>query len=92
MPAYDISLLRKHKAIARQDYEKEMRAHGDSGGSYDGAGPPNWNRSAWDAFKASYGFYPFGMQNGTMVYPVTFLGAPDWVFEYMNMRRPPVGT
>ena len=77
-------------ALIRQDYEKEMRSQGDSGGSFDSAGPPYWNRAAWDGFKATYGFYPYGMQNGAFVNPPTFRDAPDWVYELMNIRRPPI--
>ncbi len=79
------------KAHLIQDYEKELVADaGAASSDFGTAGPPTWNRAAWDAFKAQYGFYPFGMQNGAMVHPPTFEGAPDWVYTLMGLRRPPV--
>ena len=74
----------------RQDYEKQVLGQAGGGADYGDAGPPSWNRGAWESFRAQYGFYPFGMQNGTMVYPPTFAGAPPWVYELMNLRKPPV--
>lgn len=78
--------------MQRQDYERQMAQA--SGGSEVGnsAGPPDWNRGAWEAFKAQNGFYPFGWQNGGVVYPPTFAGAPDWVYELMNLRKPPMSV
>ena len=77
--------------LARQDYEKQMAAASGGGGeAVNSAGPPTWDRQAWEIFKAQNGFYPFGMQGGGMVYPPTFAGAPDWVFELMNIRKPPI--
>ena len=87
---HDVATLRAHKNLARQDYERQMRDQGSSGAAFDTAGPPTWNRQAWEAFRQQYGFYPFGMQNGTVVYPPTFAGAPDWVYELMGLRKPPV--
>lgn len=90
MTTPDIANLRRFKHLARQDYERELRSHGSSGGSFDSAGPPTWDRGAWEAFKAQYGHYPYGMQNGGMVQPPTFAGAPDWVYQLMGLRKPPV--
>jgi hypothetical protein len=58
------------------------------------AGPPNWDRSAWDAFHQQHGFYPFGLDGaGGMVTPPHYDGAPDWVFVLMDIpkgRVPPI--
>jgi len=78
-------------ARAKMDYDKQVV--GESGVApvgIEAAGPPTWSRAAWDAFKAQYGFYPYGMQQGTMVRPPSMEGAPDWVYALMGMRRPPV--
>lgn len=89
--SHDIANLRRFKALARQDYEKQLQQASGAGSSdYGDAGPPWWSRPAWDAFKNQYGFYPYGMQNGTMVYPPSFAGAPDWVYALMGLRKPPV--
>ncbi len=78
-------------SLARQDYERQHAA-GNSGGGVglESAGPPSWSRQAWDTFHAQNGFWPFGMQGGGMVYPSTFAGAPQWVFDLMGLRRPPM--
>lgn len=86
----NIQALRVLKAMQRQDSEKASL--GAAVADYNDAGPPTWNRAAWDGFKAQYGFYPFGLQNGTFVPLPSIAGAPDWVFEYMGQRRPPVGV
>lgn len=88
----DIANARRFKHLARQDYEKQVLGDAANAGSADfgDAGPPNWSRPAWEAFKAQYGFYPYGWQNGTRVMPPTFVGAPDWVYELMGLRKPPV--
>lgn len=91
MGQQDLANMRAFKNMARQDYEKQTLGQtGSSGGAFDSAGPPTWDRSAWENFKAAYGFYPYGMQNGTQVLPHTFAGAPDWVYELMGLRKPPV--
>jgi hypothetical protein len=84
----NIQALHVLKAMQRQDSEKASL--GAAQGDYSDVGPPGWNRAQWDAFKAQYGFYPFGWQHGTRVMPPTFEGAPDWVYELLEMRRPPV--
>lgn len=90
-PAYQAALDRAQRNLLRQDYEKTMVAERGRGNtSYEAAGPPTWSRAAWDAFHAQYGFYPFGNQDGTQVLPSTFEGAPDWVYELMGLRKPPV--
>ena len=79
------------RAYAIQDYEKDLVAQAGAGsGDYGSAGPPYWNREAWDAFHAQYGYYPFGMQNGSQVLPTSFEGCPDWAYALMGLRRPPV--
>jgi hypothetical protein len=91
MAQADIANMRAFKNMARQDYERQTTAAaGGASGDFSDAGPPYWNPASWEGFKAQYGFYPFGMQNGTMVMPPSFEGAPDWVYEKMNLRKPPV--
>ena len=90
MAQHDIANLRMAKHFARQDYERQSMGARSSGGSFDDCGPPNWDRGSWEAFKAQYGFYPFGNQGGTVVNPPTFEGAPPWVYELMGQRQPPI--
>lgn len=85
---YDVATLRANKRFARQEYDKQMvQQHGTAGADYGDAGPPYWNRASWDAFKNQYGYYPFTASE----LPPSWEGAPDWVFQYMNLRKPPVG-
>jgi len=83
-----IQALRVLKAMHRQDSEKSSL--GAAAADYSAAGPPTWNRAAWDAFYSQYGFWPYGMQNGTQVLPTSFAGCPDWAYERMGLRKPPV--
>lgn len=90
MTQFDAATARAAKRFSKMEYDKQVAG---AGAQDDGsAGPPYWNRSAWDRFYADKGFYPFGMQQGAMVYPETFEGAPDWVFELMGIRKPPVSV
>lgn len=83
--------LRAQRRYLLQDYDKQTAANSGAGSSdYSDAGPPNWNRASWEAFKAQYGFYPYGNQGGGFVSPSTYDGAPDWVYQLMGLRRPPV--
>lgn len=91
MSQESLANLRRFKSLARQDYEKQIAGEqGSSGDAFADAGPPNWNRASWESFKAQYGYYPYGNQGGAMVHPPTFAGAPDWVYELMGLRKPPV--
>ncbi len=81
----NIQALRVLKAMQRQDGEKSL---GAASADYTMAGPPNWHRPAWEAFKAQYGFYPYGMQNGGQVLPESFAGCPDWAYHLMGLRPP----
>jgi hypothetical protein len=76
-----------HGRFARQDYDKQVVASGGAASAdYGAAGPPAWSMAAWDAFRAQYGRWPFTVEE----LPPTFAGAPDWVFERMNIRKPPI--
>lgn len=87
MGTSDIAILRANKRFARQEYEKQVVGEAGAGSSgLDSAGPPTWNRAAWESFKAQYGFYPFSASQ----LPPTFAGAPDWVYELCNLRQPPI--
>ena len=75
------------RAVAKRNYEKEVLGRaGAAGADYSSAGPPNWNRDAWEMFRFQYGFYPYSATE----LPPTFSGAPDWVYELMGLRKPPV--
>lgn len=78
--------------FARMEYERQVAqasAGGNSGATgLDAAGPPIWDRGAWETWKAQYGEYPFSAHH----LPPTFEGAPDWVYELMHLRRPPVSV
>jgi len=86
----NIQALRVLKAMQRQDSEKASL--GAATGDYNDCGPPTWNQASWDAFRAQYGFWPFGVQNGGQLLPESFAGCPDWAFERMGIRKPPVGV
>ena len=87
MDPNSLAMLRAQRAYAKQDYEKQVVQDAGVGtADYASAGPPNWNRSAWEAFRAQYGFYPFSASE----LPSSFVGAPDWVYELMGLRKPPV--
>lgn len=89
MSHVDIANLRAAKRFARQDYDKQMLAgSGSASADYGDAGPPYWNRASWEGFKAQYGKYPFSAE----LLPPSFAGAPDWVYELMNLRKPPVSV
>ena len=82
-----MNVLRANKRFARQDYDKQLASSsGPANADYDSAGPPYWSRQAWDAFKAQYGVYPFSASE----MPPSFAGAPDWVYELLNLRKPPM--
>jgi hypothetical protein len=85
--SHDIAALRAAKRFAKQDYDKQVVAqHGAGSTDYGDAGPPVWNRASWEAFRAQYGRYPYS----AFELPPTFEGAPEWVYELMGLRRPPV--
>lgn len=83
---------RYHAVRAKIDLERQNAlSSGPAATGVEQAGPPYWSRAAWDAYKAQHGFYPFGPQGDLgFVRPPTMDGAPDWVYELMGMRRPPV--
>ncbi len=73
----------------RRDYEKQAVANAGGGGESHGmAGPPHWNRQAWDNFKTQYGIYPYSASE----LPPSFSGCPDWAYALMGLRRPPVSV
>jgi hypothetical protein len=76
-----------NKRFARQDYDRQVVASsGAATADYNSAGPPSWSKPAWDAFHAQYGRWPFTVEE----LPTSFAGAPDWVYERMNIRKPPI--
>jgi hypothetical protein len=73
----------------KQDYEKQRVADAGAGGAgLEMAGPPHWNRAAWDAFHAQYGIWPYTASE----LPPSFEGCPDWAYALMGLRRPPVSV
>ncbi len=87
MSEQELAMQRAMRAYKKQDYEKSRVADAGGGGdSHAMAGPPHWSRPAWDSFRAQYGFYPFSASE----LPTSFEGCPDWAYEKMNLRRPPI--
>ena len=81
------AMMAAMRAYQKQDYEKSVIADKGAGNmDYSSAGPPTWNLDAWEAFHRQYGFYPFSATE----LPPSFDGAPDWVYQKMNLRKPPV--
>lgn len=75
-------------AIQRKQSEK---SNGAGASDYSLCGPPHWDRAQWEAFKTQYGHYPFGLDGqGGFVSPRTYDNAPDWVFELLGQRVPPI--
>lgn len=91
MSNLDLAARLAQKAYLKQDLEKQqLQSSGVGNADFSNAGPPMWDRAAWEGFRAQYGYYPFGNQNGSMIMPPSFVGAPDWVYQLMNLRKPPV--
>lgn len=87
MDANSPEMLRAMRAYQKQDYEKQVVADAGAGSAaFEMCGPPHWSRDAWDAFYAQYGFWPYSASE----LPPTFEGAPDWVYERMGLRKPPI--
>lgn len=72
------------RAFARMYRDRSLAAGG--GDDFNAMGPPVWDRAAWDRYRAKYGRWPFSYEE----LPPSFEGAPDWVYELMNIRRPPI--
>lgn len=80
------------KKFAKMEYEKSLGAAGGN----DIAGIPEANGAGdvvdwgtpngWESFRARMGFYPYGMQNGTMVRPSNAAEAPPWAQTLMGGR------
>lgn len=71
----------------RMEYERQVaQASGGGATGLDAAGPPSWDPAAWEQWKEQYGEYPFSAHH----LPPTFEGAPDWVYQKMGLRKPPV--
>jgi hypothetical protein len=84
----DLASLRAHKNLAKKQYVQQTS--GASGGT---SSQDLWNRAEWERIKREHGSYPFGPQrDGGFISPPTLAGAPDWAFELMNMRRPPIAV
>ena len=80
----DLNDARMIMHLERQSQERSQ------GGVFAGdaslLGPPHWDRNAWEQYKAQFGYYPFGWQNGTRVMPPSFEGAPDWAIQAMGLN------
>jgi len=73
----------KHLAAQAQRNES-LRAAGAVYGMLDSCGPPTWDRSSWEAYKAQTGSYPFSA--GEL--PPSFDQCPVWAYELMGLRPP----
>jgi hypothetical protein len=83
----DIASMRAMIARQKQDYEKQVVSEaGAAKADYGSAGPPTWSREAWDAFRAQYGTWPYSASE----LPPTFAGCPDWAYQRMGLRKPPM--
>jgi len=75
------------KAYLKQQYDKQALAGGGQGGdALSMAGPPYWDQASWDQFERQYGFPPYSASE----LPPTFENCPDWAYERMGLRKPPV--
>jgi hypothetical protein len=75
-------------AIHRKQHDK-----GNAPGAMDYSlcGPPHWDRNAWEAYKQQYGHYPYGHDGqGGWLMPTLLFDAPDWVYELIGQRPPPI--
>lgn len=90
----DMSDARVLKSLARMDYERQNRSGvsiTDGVPVVQGSTVVNWGtREGWEAFRQANGFYPFGFQGDGYVKPPSMSGAPDFVWELIGQRRPPV--
>ena len=86
MSNMDVALARAAQHHAKRDYERQVATSNEGAQGLDACGPPIWDRQAWEAWKAQYGSYPFSAS----LLPPTFDGAPDWVYDLMKLRKPPV--
>ena len=83
----DLATLRANTRFAKMQADRQMvEANGSAGTGLEAAGPPTWSRAAWDTFFAQYGRYPYTQSE----LPPSFENAPDWVYELMGLRVPPV--
>ncbi len=92
MNEQSLAQQRALKSFQKMQYLREnVTASGGGGMDFNACGPPQWSRPAWEAFKQQYGHYPFGPQSdGGVIRPTTMAGAPDWVYELMGERKPPI--
>ena len=80
-------LLRRARAYSRQQLDKQMvGAATPQGAGLERIGAPHWSRDAWESFRATYGRYP-SFKDGDIP---NLAGCPDWAFELMGMKPPPV--
>lgn len=82
------AMIAGQNKFLQQEYERDLvaQAGGGGGDSFEMAGPPYWSQQAWDAFYAKWGRWPYSARE----LPPSFEGCPDWAYQRMNLRRPPV--
>jgi hypothetical protein len=78
-----LALARRAEALANQDSEQALLRN--SGFNLDAAGPPTWDRSTWDAFRAQFGRWPYDASNK----PPDVANAPAWVKEICGIKLNP---
>jgi hypothetical protein len=90
----DMTDARVLKSLARMEYERQNTGGGGQVADVplvQGSTVVSWGtRAGWESFKAQNGFYPFGFQGDGYVRPPSMAGAPDFVYELLGQRRPPV--
>lgn len=85
----DASDPRVQKALAKQMERNTHvgRTAASVAGLIDMAGPPQWDRDAWEQIKARTGEYPFS-QSEQPPDPRWVETAPAWAYVLMGMRPP----
>jgi hypothetical protein len=78
-----LALAHQNAALARMDDENARLRN--AGFDLTSAGPPYWDRSTWEAYRAQFGEYPFGPGNK----PPQIQEAPPWVKEICGVRLTP---
>jgi hypothetical protein len=83
LPNIALALARREAALHNMD--SEAASLRGSGFNLDAAGPPSWDRSVWEAYRAQFGRYPFDAGNK----PPDVLNAPTWVKELCGIKLNP---
>lgn len=74
----------KHLAAQAQLNQALRQSAPAAAGLIDNCGPPYWDQSSWDAYKAATGHDPFSPSE----LPPQMESAPAWVHERLGLRPP----